>query len=49
MDATTYTAPPVVDRYRTRALLVGVVFLLLASALAFVLGGPIQFLSLIHI
>ena len=43
MDATTYTAPPVVDRYRTRALLVGVVFLLLASALAFVLGGPIQF------
>ena len=42
MDAT-YTAPAVVERYRTRALLVGVGLFLVASVLAFVLGGPVQF------
>jgi hypothetical protein len=43
MDANSYAAPEAVDRYRTRALLVGVVLTLAAAALAFVLGGPVQF------
>ena len=43
MDANSYAAPEAVDRYRTRALLVGVVLFLVAAAMAFALGGPVQF------
>jgi MFS family permease len=42
MDRVTYTVPPAFDRYRQRALIVGVVAFLLSAALAFV-GGPVQF------
>lgn len=45
MDASSsnFNAPPIVERYRTRALFVGAAFLVLASVIAFLVGGPVQF------
>ncbi len=43
MDASKYNAPPVVERYRSRALFVGAAFLVLSAVLAFIIGGPVQF------
>ncbi|HVF49184.1 MAG TPA: hypothetical protein VNA19_03815 [Pyrinomonadaceae bacterium] len=43
MDTATYAVPPEFERYRTRALLVGVVVLVAASALAFLVGGAVEF------
>ncbi|HEX8476086.1 MAG TPA: hypothetical protein VF666_18955 [Pyrinomonadaceae bacterium] len=42
MDAATYTVPPAIDRFRQRALVVGIVVLLLTAALCF-FGGVVQF------
>src|SRR5947209_133242 len=50
MDAkANYNAPPVVERYRGRALVVGVVGLLVGALLAYVLGASAGFGGLVHV
>src|SRR5438270_9151244 len=50
MDAhANYNAPPVFARYRGRALLVGVVFLIVGAVLAFALGSYAGYGGLVHV
>src|SRR5205823_1121376 len=50
MDAkANYNAPPVVERYRRRALIVGVVGLLVGAVLAYLLGASAGFGGLVHV
>jgi hypothetical protein len=50
MDATiNYTVPPDLGRYRGRALLVGVAFLVAGAVLAFVMGASSGFGGLVHV
>ena len=40
---TMYIVPPDVDRYQQRALIIGVVLLVLSGVIAFLINGPRQF------
>ena len=50
MDANAnYNAPPAVERYRGRALLVGVAFLVVGAVLAYILGAWAGYGGLVHV